>query len=903
LRRNRSQPAFLPSRWPLPAVPASAAVFAVLLAAGLPSESTAQQGVPPPGEVLGHAVGERFTDHAGVVRYMEALSAASPRVEMHRYGTTMEGRPLIRVVFAREDRMADLERILDRNRELANPDTPEARAREIARDNPAVAYLSYGIHGRESSSSEAAIWMAWNLARGADEVAVVLDSLIVVMDPVLNPDGRDRYVHWYRQARGLRPNPNPDSWEHVEPWPGGRFNHYLFDLNRDWSWATQPETRARRAEWSRWTPQVHVDFHEMGLAENYLFFPANDPINPLFPESTIRWHERFGDANARAFDERGWPYYTGEWFDFWYPGYGDTWASFHGAIGMTYEQGGSGAAGLAVDRPDGLTLTLRDRADGHRTAGEATLRAAALSRHELLSDFAAFHRTAGEGLPDIFLVPGEDPGAAEALVRLLRTQEVQVRRATRSFQARTTPHGGFGPRGEFPAGTFHVQARQPWGRLALALLLPEIDLDATYTYDASSWALPYGYGVEGHQVNAVPDAGWEAVLDLEPREVRTEPFGPHVPGGLQWSFWDEDARLAPARDAAVVDAPPPVTPGSGGSYGYLLPPGFESWPGLVEYLKEGGRALALVQAFTLEGVRWPAGTIWLPRLGVDRVAERVVEAGLDDRAVPVRTGRSDDGRDLGTGTSVPLALPRVAVVMGDGVSPTSFGSHWFFLEQTLGLPFDALPLAGMERVSLAPYDVVVFPELSGGGGIYLSDGVVERIEEWVRRGGTVVAVGSGARRLAEPLGGVTVRERSPEEDPDQARLLALRGRDERDVARWERQIPGTVLPVLLDPAHPLAFGVGADGSPDRMFVFHQGPSVFEPDASFESVAYFPDELREVSGVMSEENREFLSLGTWLAYRALGGGKVILFADDPVHRHFWYAGFKPYVNALLVAPAM
>jgi hypothetical protein len=350
------------------------------------------RSVPSPRDVLGHAVGERFTDAAGVVRYMEALAAASEEVRIEPYGRTMEGRPLVRVVFGRADRLHRLEEILDRNRELADPDTPERRAREIAAENPLIVYFSFGIHGRESASSEAAIWMAWNLARGAVSIEGVLDSTVVVMDPVLNPDGRDRYVLWYRQARALRPNPSPYSWEHVEPWPGGRFNRYLFDLNRDWAWLTQPESRMRREGWSRWTPQVHVDFHEMGWTDNYLFFPAEEPINPLYTSHTLRWSHYFGEANARAFDRRGWPYYTGEWFDFWYPSYGDTWASFLGAIGMTYEQGGSGDAGLAIDRPDGFTLTLRDRADGHRTAGAAAPRAAAAARPAPRRSFAEKQR-------------------------------------------------------------------------------------------------------------------------------------------------------------------------------------------------------------------------------------------------------------------------------------------------------------------------------------------------------------------------------------------------------------------------------------------------------------------------------------------------------------------------------
>jgi hypothetical protein len=893
----------------------AALVSLSLLAGSLPlfAQGAVSNTVPSPREVLGHGVGERFTDAAGVVRYMEALAAASPEVRVEPYGETLEGRQLLRVVLARADRMARLDEVLDRNRELANPETPESRAREIAADNPLIVYFSFGIHGRESSSSEAAIWLAWELATGSSWTQSVLDSVVVVMDPVLNPDGRDRYVNWYRQARALRPNPSPYSWEHIEPWPGGRFSHYLFDLNRDWAWLTQPESRLRRAGWSRWTPQVHVDFHEMGWLDNYLFFPAEDPINPLYPERTLRWHEHFGNANAQAFDSRGWPYYTGEWFDFWYPSYGDTWASYLGAIGMTYEQGGSGEAGLAIERPDGFTLTLRDRADGHRTAGEATLRAAAAARHDLLLSFAEFHRTAGEGMPDILLLPGDDPTRAEALVAFLRAQEIRVERASRPFRANTEVHAGFATRQDFPAGTFLVRSRQPWGRLALAFLLPEIELDATYTYDASAWSLPYGYGVEAHQVRRVPDAGWQEVEDLSRAPLVNRPLRVEVEGGLHWSAWDDD----PPEESVAVSYGTVKSPGTASTsappegegpavepYGYLVPPGFDSWLKMVRFIEAGGRASILVKGLTLEGRAWPAGTFFLPRHGVDELTRRVRTAGLGERAVATSSGRVLDGRDLGTRTSLDLSLPRIAVLSGDGVAPTSFGAHWFFLEQALGLPFDAVPLSSLSRLPLRQYDVLVVPELNRGGAPYLNEQRVAEIRDWVRAGGTLLAVGSAARALSDQVGGVKVRERATPDEDEVARLdRALRSREERDVARWEQQVPGAVVGVVLDTDHPLAFGVGADGQPDRAFIFHRGPLAFEPDESFESVAFFPANLEKVSGVIHPQTLEHLSRGTWLAHRALGSGRVILFADDPLYRHFWYAGFQPFVNALLVGPAM
>ena len=826
----------------------------VLWTAPLP----AQQRIPSPAEVLGYDLGERFTDHASIVRYVETLSAAVPNVRIRRYGQTNEGRPLIQLLIARPDYLGRIEEILQRNRELTNPNTTEARAREIAATNPAVVYFSYGVHGNESSSPEAALWTTWSLASGAEGVRGVLDSVVVVIDPAVNPDGRDRYVGWYRQARGIEPNPNPESREHSEPWPGGRTNHYYFDLNRDWAWMSQVETRARLATWDYWSPQVHVDFHEMSPQSSYFFFPAAAPINPMYPPHILRWGKYFGDANAAAFDARGWAYFTGESYDLFYPGYGDSWPSLLGAIGMTYEQAGGGSAGQAFRRNDGEVLTLKDRAEHHWTAGQATLRASAQRKTELLLDFANFYRTVGDGLPDILLVPNEDQSRLDALVNLLRRQNIAVDRADRAFRVSTQPHAGFARRQEFPAGTYRVRARQPRGRLAITLLQPETVLDATFSYDVSAWSLPFAYGVEAHRAERVPDAGWVAVRDTVRSAVQTETTGQ--------------------------------------PYGYLVRPGPSVWPALTRYLQDGGRAIVQDESFTLHSRTWPAGTIFLPRM--DNIAQRLNNSGLRTMAEAVMTGRATSGHDLGTSESYALSVPRLGLLSGDGVNSGSYGAHWFFLENTVRIPFDALVASQVAGLRLDRYQVIVAPEMGRP-----SDAVIEALKRWVQAGGTLVSVGSGARNVGAAIAEIKLRTAADSAKGDAKLDRALRGRTERELEAWEEEIPGTILSVKLDPAHPLAFGAGIAGDSTRLFVLHNGGAVFEPDESFETVGYFGTQLQKVSGVISERNLKRLERGSWLATKRVGRGRVILFADDPLFRHFWFSTFQPYVSALLVGPKL
>ena len=823
------------------------------------AEAAAQQAPPSPAQVLGYAMGEHFTPYAGVREYARALAEASPLVEYRTYGTTPERRELIQLVIARPENLRRLPEILAANAELARPETSAERARQIAAANPAVVYFSYGVHGNESSSPEAALWTAWDLARGAPEVAGVLDSLVVVIDPAANPDGRDRYVQWFRSVVGARPNPSPAAREHREPWPGGRFNHYLFDLNRDWSWATQPETRARLATWGTWNPQVHVDFHEMGYESSYFFFPASAPINPIYPAYVLEWGKRFGQANASAFDARGWPYYTAEAFDLFYPGYGDSWPSLVGAIGMTYEQAGHGAAGLAIAREQGDTLTLHDRAEHHRTSGQATLRAAAAGKSRLLLDYAAGQRSVGAGTPDVLLVPGEDPARIEALVAHLRAQGVEVERAEREFGARATAHRGFEARSRFPAGTYRVRARQPRGRLATTLLQPETELRAQYSYDVSAWALPYAYGVAAYQVSAAPDAGWRPVA---------------APAGA-------DARAA--------------APTAG--YGYLVLPGAQASQGVTRFLQAGGRARVLAKPSTFGGRRWPAGTWFIPAHGNPDLQARVTAAGLGAQVVAVRSGLSEEGIDLGSENVAAVRMPRIAVVTGEGVAPTSFGAHWFFLEQEMGVPFDAVLASDLSRADLAEYDVIVVPDASGRA---LGKPAEDALKAWVERGGRLVAVAGSAAALAG-IAEVKVREQGGSDDAkesrDRARYLA--GREVRELEEWKTQVPGTILPLRLDPAHPLAWGAGIDGKADRGFALHEGQIVFEPAAGVEAVAYFPKELARVSGVISPENLKRLEEGAWLVSKRVGRGSVVLFADDPLFRMFFRSMHPMYVNALLL----
>ncbi len=454
-----------------------APVLLAVLAAALATAASAQ--VPSPAEFLGYELGDRFTRHHRVVDYVDAVGAASDVVTVERYGETPEGRPLLVAVVGR-DAEAVRQSHVAATRGGGAPIKP-------------VVWLSYNVHGNESVSTEAAMETLYRLATDPP------DDVVVVLDPCLNPDGRDRYVTGYQQRRGARPIADPDAREHDEPWPGGRFNHYLFDLNRDWAWGTQPETRARLAVYQRWMPAVHVDFHEQGVDSPYYFAPAAEPFHPRISDFQRDFQTTIGRANARVFDAQGSLYFTREVFDLFYPGYGDTWPTFNGAVGMTYEQGGSGRAGLAIVTAEGDTLRLAERIRNHVASGMETVATTERNAADVARQFAAYFDERPQGAVS-YVAQGE-PGRLAALADLLDLQGItygwadgQTVRGVRYGGGLEAPETG---RAQVRPGALVVSADQPAGRLAAVLFEPDATLADSVTYDATAWALPYVYGVEG----------------------------------------------------------------------------------------------------------------------------------------------------------------------------------------------------------------------------------------------------------------------------------------------------------------------------------------------------------------------------------------------------------------------
>ena len=730
--------------------------------------------VPSPAAFLGYSLGVHFTHHLRILDYLDRLAEASPRVTLWRYGATYEGRPLTLVAISSPENIARLEEIRRQHLRLADPRGLDPAERDrLVEETPVVVWLAYGVHGNESSSAEAAMAAAYALAAARGDWPERLEHTVVLIDPLVNPDGRERYVTAYEQRRGRAPNADPDSAEHWEPWPGGRQNHYLVDLNRDWSWASQVETRQRLAAYARWEPQVFVDYHEMFAESSYFFPPSAAPVNPFLDQRTVGWLDVFGRANAAAFDRQGWPYFKAESFDLFYPGYGDAYPAFRGAVGMTYEMAGHGRAGLVMELRDGTLLTLADRIARHTTTSLSTVRTAADNRRRLLDDFTASRADAATAPGPAYLWSADRPeaGALASLLarhgievgRLEQTARLAARELTADDAARTAERS-------FPAGTYVVQTGQPLGNLVHTLLGRSTRIDDAYLerqrqrlernvgtefYDITAWSLPLAYNLEAW-VAPKPPAGL-ATVRFEPVDQRSA--GPDVGQG-------DVVGLEPDALAAPEDG-----------VGYLVAPaGLDGYRFVAALLREGIDFRVAFDGFELGGTSYPAGTVFIPRLGneerlvdggegsergvgtdgMDRaggaaaLAQRIDRLARADGVVARQAGTFYTGRGVSLGSDlVPTVVsPRIGLLSGPGTSPTSFGFLWHLLDRQVELPHSRLDVERLGGVDLSDFDVLVLPD-GWGYGSALEGETADEIVRWVKDGGVLVAVGGAYRWLAQ----------------------------------------------------------------------------------------------------------------------------------------------------------
>lgn len=845
----------------------SALVSAPALLCGLPLAAGLPAGLLPPSnhrpEVPQPDLGARYTPHSALMAYVRALAAAAPdRVRLSIQNLTEEGREQPFLVISSPENLKRLDELKALNAKLADPrHCTEAEARKIAETNPVFVWLGYSVHGSEVSGSEASLAVAYHFAAArGPEVEKQLERVVILMDLTQNPDGRARHLQTVAEATTPFNAEDPLDAQNTSRWPSGRFNHRLFDLNRDWAWQTQGETRAKTAAFFQWNPQVAADTHEMIPETSYYFPPTMQPIHEALPEAAAgRWQAAFGKGVARAFDARGWAYFSKDVFDLFYPGYGDTWPTFQGAVGMTFEVAGQG--GLAYRRLDGDLLTLEGRVQRHTAASLATVATAASERQALLWDFQRARRerlALGDRAGAFLLAEGEDPGRTLALVTLLERNGIEVLRTTADLSTSGLETIGLAQGKGLPAGSYLIALDQPKGALAQALLEGEARMGPKPTYDTTAWSLPLAF---------------------------------HVPA------WHAKTR---PRVATQPRTPSPVADLPDAAWGYLIPGGREGVERtLAALLKEGFRATALAEPFTLKEQRLPAGTVVLPARTNPPALKARLQALARENQHPVLatdTAQMTSGPDLGSNRSVILKAPRIAVLMDRPANPTAFGALTHTLIEA-GLPFVQLRADRLAAASLSRFThlVLVDDHAQGKGWQQvLGEGGAAKLKAWINDGGSLLASQGGAayasragltptgyHLLAKAAEEARLKEKDPKREAPKADPLdAVRPWDKREDRALEESIPGSFLKVRVDGSHPLAWGLHAE---QGAAVLDTSDPILELSAGGENALHYAKEDLKVSGLLPKPMEAKLQQSAYALRERSGQGAVILFAGDPVFR--------------------
>lgn len=868
--------------------------------------------VPTSKKVLGYEFGDRITNHANIVRYLNALAAAEPnRMKVFDYGKSWENRELVYAVIGSEANIKRLPEIRAAMKKLHDPrKTPAAEAQKLIAGMPAVLWLAYGVHGNEISSPDAALVTAYHLlaARNDKLVGDVLANVLTIIVPLQNPDGRNRFIFDYETNEGLEPDSNPAAAEHSEGWPGGRTNHYYFDLNRDWLGITQPETAGHVKVLQEWYPQVFIDLHEMGTDATYYFTPESDPYNPYLTKEQhddLYW---FGKNNAKYFDQFGFRYFTRENYDAFYPGYGASWPFYYGGLAMTYENGST--RGLVVKKSDDTTVTYRETVRRHFVSSISSCQVTAQNREKLLDMFYRYQVTALEdGAKDSvkeFILPRRgNTTSVDRLAQLLVLQGIEVKRAAAAFTAAGK---------QYPAGSYVVPTEQPERRLVRDLLDPQVSMDEKFLteeekrrklrqrseiYDVTAWSLPLQFNVE-----AVAAA-----------EKSTGNF--------------EFVKMGDTPAGKVAGSKTPVA--------YLVPWGTTAAAKmLTTSLHEGLRVLSADKKFSQNGRTFPDGTlILMVKENPGNLGETVQRLAMASGAEVVATDTSwmDDGPNFGSSKVVYMKHPAILLAWDRPTNATSAGQTRFVLERQFGYPVTVIRTAQMGGTDLGKFQVIILPE----GGAYateLGENGTRRLKDWVQSGGTLIGIGTAVNYMASNNMMAISQENATNSDAGTpsggrggrggaaatatAATPATEGRggggggggrvagkiyataEEMEKATQpDTQAPwpahGFLAKAKVDQDHWVTVGV-----PETVTALVSGSSIYTPikvDRGTNAAVFAAADQVMASGYSWDEFRKQLAFKPLLLVQRDGRGNEIAFTSDPNYRGYMDGLNLLFINAV------
>ncbi|MCE2895898.1 MAG: M14 family metallopeptidase [Flammeovirgaceae bacterium] len=822
----------------------------------------AQTKLQSPAEFLGYELGDRFTRHHRVVEYFKHIDDVASNVQVQQYGETYEHRPLIYAIIASPDNFKNIEQIrLDNlKRTGLAPGTPSTKV--------AIVWLSYNVHGNEANSMEAAMKTIYELVNPDNaKTKEWLKNTVIIMDPCINPDGRDRYANFFNQYGNLPANADPQAREHAEPWPRGRANHYLFDLNRDWAWQTQIESQARIKIYNQWMPHVHVDYHEQGYNSPYYFAPAAEPYHEVISNWQREFQNTIGKNNAKYFDEQGWLYFTKERFDLYYPSYGDSYPTYSGAIGMTYEKGGIGA-GITITTKEGDPLTLKDRLTHHFTTGMATIETSSQNAIKLVDEFEKFFKE-NVNIPaapfKTYVIKAENnPDKLKKLTNWLTSHGIQFGHAaaskpSRGFDFQTQSTNNF----TLTTEDIVVNIYQPKGRFVTTIFEPVTKLTDSLTYDITAWNLMYAYDLKAFALNEKITVA----NGYEPKVVAQE---------------------------AIAAKP----------YAYLF--NYHSLNDvelLASLMKKGIKVRKAMKAFSTAGKNFEPGTLIVTRRNnegitdFDNVVQNAAKS-LGRKIHTTSTGYSDKGADFGSSEMSYIKAPKVALLGGDQTSSLDHGQVWHFFEQQLHYPLTIIGTDYFKNVDLWKYDVLIIPD---GNYKLLDEGTLTMIERWTSDGGRLIAMAGANSSFADKKGfGLKVfanddakskAEREAKEQKEKEGPVKYGDAERKELTN---SIFGAIYKVNLDKSHPLAFGLG-----DFYYSLRTSELHYAYLEKGWNVGLLKGKQKPLIGFAGVKINRQLENTLVFGVEDKGKGQVVYLVDNPLFRSFWENGKMLFSNAVFM----
>ncbi|NQV78459.1 MAG: zinc carboxypeptidase [Lutibacter sp.] len=818
------------------------ATFIALLLTLSTFSALISQTIKTPAEFLGYELGTRFTNHYRVVDYFTYVSSISKSVKLEKYGETNEFKPLYLSFISSEENMNNLENIREDNLKrtgiLKGEDTSQV----------AIVWLSYNVHGNEAASTEASMQTLYELVTNKQDW---LKNTLVIIDPCLNPDGRDRYVNWYNQTKSTPYNKDPNAFEHKEPWPRGRANHYLFDLNRDWAWATQIETQQRIKMYNKWLPQVHVDFHEQGYQNPYYFAPGAEPYHEIITDWQRDFQIQMGKNHAKYFDKNGWRYFTKEAFDLLYPSYGDTYPTYMGAIGMTYEQGGI-SAGLGVTIENNSVLTLKNRIAHHFTTSISTVEMTAKNSTKLISEFKKFFSN-NKSEYQSYVLRG-DPEKIKQVINLLQKHEIYSfqpeEKTIKAYDYYTNSVKSI----QTTIQDLVIRTNQTKGKMVKVLFEQEAKLTDSLTYDITAWSIPYAYGLQGFasQTNIGVNKNSTSGNTQNTNAINSNAYA-------YIHKWNE------VSDASFL--------------GKLLENKFN-----VRFSNTD---------FAIEGNSYKKGTLVIMRVDNEHLTNfdelvTTLANNSNTKLANVTSGFADSGNDFGSSNYTLIKPKKIAAIGGEGTSSLSFGEIWHFFETQLNYPLTIINNLNLNRTDLSTYDVVILPD------DYNADkDELEILTSYVSNGGTIISIGSSLISFADKEGFALKVKKDTLKDTNKSKPnLIPYNLQEREYLK--NIITGSIFKSTIDNTHPLAFGY-----PNFYHSLKLSGTSYKLLENGENVGYFSENTTNISGFAGSEALKQVPNSLLFGVEHKGKGQLIYMVDNPLFRSFWENGKMFFVNALFL----